>query len=233
VTEGEVIARGRDAEIVDLGGGRILRRFSRPRPLEAEAVLMRYVRETGYPVPNVFDVHGGGMVLERVDGPTMLDDLAAHPWRVQRYARTLATLHRDLHRIRAFEGLRGRFGRPAHDDVVVHGDLHPGNVILSRSGPVVIDWTSAGRGPAGADVADAWLVLACAQPAGGPLMRALAGALRGRFLETFLREAGRSEAASHLQLALEKRAADPHITSSEIAAMRTVAAAQAPRGTTQ
>jgi len=227
-----VIARGRDAEIVDLGNGRILRRFSRPRPLDDEALLMRLVRETGYPVPEVFEVHRDGMVLERVDGPTMLDDLAAHPWRVQRHARTLATLHRDLHRIRAFEGLPARFGQPAPDDVVLHGDLHPGNVILSRGGPVVIDWTSAGRGPAGADVADAWLVLACAQPAGGPVIRVLAAALRGRFLQTFLRAAGRSEAASHLQVAFEKRAADPHITPSEKAAMRKVAAAQVFRAIT-
>jgi len=233
VSEGKVIARGRDAEIVDLGSGRVLRRFSRPRPLEAEAWVMRLVREAGYPAPEVFEVHGDGMVLERVDGSTMLDDLATHPWRVQRHARTLAALHRDLHRIGAVESLPGRFGPPATDDVVVHGDLHPGNVILSRSGPVVIDWTSGGRGPAGADVADAWLVLACARPDGGPLMRALAGALRARFLETFLREAGRSEAASNLLLALEERLADPHITPSEKAAMRKVAAARSPRATTR
>lgn len=194
---------------------------------------MRLVREAGYPVPEVFEVHGDGMVLERVDGSTMLDDLAAHPWRVQRHARTLAALHRDLHRIEAVEGLPGRFGPPAPDDVVVHGDLHPGNVILSRRGPVVIDWTSGGRGPAGADVADAWLVLACAQPGRGPLMRALTGALRARFLETFLREAGRSEAATNLLLALEERLADPHITPGEKAAMRKVAAARAPRAATQ
>jgi len=229
VGEGTTIARGRDAEIVDLGGGRVLRRFGGPRPLEAEALIMRLVREAGYPVPEVFEVHRDGMVLERVDGPTMLDDLTTHPWRVQRHARTLANLHRDLHQIRAFEGLPARFGEPAPDDVVVHGDLHPGNVMLSRSGPVVIDWTSGGRGPAGADVADAWLILASAQPAGGLVMRALVGALRGRFLETFLREAGRSEAASYLQLAIEERASDPNITPSEKAAMRKVAAAQSPR----
>lgn len=229
VGEGTVIARGRDAEILDLGGGRVLRRFSGPRPLEAEAFVMRLVREAGYPVPEVFEVYRDGMVLERVDGPTMLDDLATHPWRVQRHARTLATLHRDLHRIRASEGLPARFGEPAPDDVVVHGDLHPGNVMLSRAGPVVIDWTSGGRGPAGADVADAWLILASAQPAGGLLMRALAGALRGRFLGTFLREAGRSEAAAYLRLAIDERAGDPNLTPGEKAAMRKVAAAQAPR----
>ena len=47
---------------------------------------MRLVREAGYPAPEVFEVHGDGMVLERVDGSTMLDDLATHPWRVQRHA---------------------------------------------------------------------------------------------------------------------------------------------------
>jgi aminoglycoside phosphotransferase (APT) family kinase protein len=225
VGEDAVIARGRDAEILDLGGGRVLRRFSGPRPLAVEALVMRLVREAGYPVPEVFEVRRDGMVLERVDGPTMLDDLATHPWRVRRHARMLAALHRELHQIRASEGLPARFGEPGPDDVVIHGDLHPGNVMLSRAGPVVIDWTSGGRGPAGADVADAWLILASAQPAGGLLMRALAGALRGRFLDSFLREAGRSEATSYLELALEERAADPNLTPAEKAAMRKVAAA--------
>ena len=36
---------------------------------------MRYVRERGYPVPAVYAVSGPDMVMERVDGPTMLKDL--------------------------------------------------------------------------------------------------------------------------------------------------------------
>lgn len=225
MTTEPVIASGRDAELLDLGGGRVLRRPRQPRPLDAEAAVMTLARAAGYPVPEVLEVRPDGMVMERVDGPTMLDDLAAHPWRVGRHARTLAELHRRLHAIPAGDELPAPFRGPRPGDVLVHGDLHPANVLLAPGGPVVIDWSSAGRGPAGADVADAWLLLAAARPPGGLLLRVLVGALRRRFLAVFLRAAGRDEAARHLRAALERRAGDPNIAEAEQASMRRVAAA--------
>jgi hypothetical protein len=42
----------------------------------------------------MYEVRPEGLVMERVEGPTMLGDLAAHPWRLASHARTLATLHR-------------------------------------------------------------------------------------------------------------------------------------------
>ncbi|MFI1467891.1 phosphotransferase family protein [Streptomyces wuyuanensis] len=36
---------------------------------------------------------------------------------------------------------------------MLHLDLHPGNVILTQRGPVVIDWCNAGAGDPAADVA--------------------------------------------------------------------------------
>lgn len=215
-----VIASGRDAELVDLGSGRLLRRPRVPRSLEAEAATMRMVRAVGFPVPEVFEVRPDGMVMERVVGPNMLDDLAAHPWRVGRHARTLARLHSQLHAIPAAEDLAARFGPAEPGDVVVHGDLHPGNVLLSPSGPVVIDWSNAGRGPAGADVADAWLLLAAADPPGNRLLATLVQLLRARFLATFLREAGAGEAAAHLDAALRLRASDHNMSRLELSRMR-------------
>ncbi|HEY4027027.1 MAG TPA: phosphotransferase [Candidatus Dormibacteraeota bacterium] len=219
-----VLASGRDADLIDLGDGRLLRRPRQTRPLEAEVALMRFVRSAGYPVPEVFELRPDGMVLERVPGPTMLDDLAAHPWRVGRHARTLAALHRDLHRIPAADGLRQAFGNPARGDVVVHGDLHPGNVLLSPTGPVVIDWSSGGRGPAGADVADAWLVLAAAAVPGPAVQRALLSLFRRRFLAAFLRAAGREEAARNLPAAAARRSADLNLAEAERAAMLRIVA---------
>lgn len=221
---GRVIASGRDAEVVDLGGGRVLRRLRRPRPLDGEAELMRHARRAGYPVPEVFEVRPDGMVLERVDGPTMLADLAAHPWRVDAHARTLARLHRDLHAIADVDGLRAAFGEPGPDDVLVHGDLHPDNVLLSPAGPVVIDWANGGRGPAGADVADAWLVLAVAGIPGRGLRRRAVGLLRARFLATFLRHAGREAAARFLEVAAERRVRDHNLTEVEKATALRIAA---------
>jgi aminoglycoside phosphotransferase (APT) family kinase protein len=220
-----LIGSGRDAELLDLGAGRVLRRPRRRRSLQAEAALMRHVRDAGYPVPRVHEVRDDGLVMDRVDGPTLLDDLAARPWRVWRHAATLARLHSDLHAIPAADGLPAPFGGPTAGDVVVHGDLHPGNVMLSAAGPVVIDWSNGGRGPAGADVADAWLLLDSGQPPGGPLMRSLVTLLRGRFLAAFLRGVDRGVAARHLRTAAERRAADPNLSAAETAAMWRLVAA--------
>ena len=59
---------------------------------------MEYVLARGYPAPEVFEVSDDGldMVMQRVDGPTMLDDLGDHPWRLRRYALMLADLHTQL-----------------------------------------------------------------------------------------------------------------------------------------
>jgi Ser/Thr protein kinase RdoA (MazF antagonist) len=44
-------------------------------------------------------------------------------------------------------------------DEVLHLDLHPANVMLTSSGPVVIDGTNARAGPAGPIVAMAYLIM--------------------------------------------------------------------------
>jgi hypothetical protein len=47
---------------------------------------------------------------------------------------------------------------------LLHLDPHPDDVVLARTGPVVIDWLNAARGPAAGDVAHTWIVLACSLP---------------------------------------------------------------------
>ena len=154
---GVLIGRGRAADVYALDDRRVLRRYRTSYSCTAEADLMRYLRQVGFPVPAVFDADGTDLVMERLDGRDMLADLASRPWRAARHARVLARLHDQLHQIAAPEGLRQPFGS---GDRVVHLDLHPGNVMLTPGGPVVIDWTNAAAGPAGADVAMADLIMA-------------------------------------------------------------------------
>ena len=66
---GPKLASGRDADVFDLGDGRVLRRNKqRTKTSEYEADVMRYAREWGYPVPAVYEVSGPDMVLRRTKG---------------------------------------------------------------------------------------------------------------------------------------------------------------------
>lgn len=187
-----------------------------------EAAVMRYARERGFPVPEVLEVRPDGLVLERVVGPTLAADLVRHPWRANSHAGMLAGLHRRLHRLVPPPGTPARYGAAGEGDVLLHGDLNPLNVLLSPGGPVVIDWSNASRGPAGADLADVWLVLASARVRGSPPARLVVSAGRRYFLRRFLDAAGREDAEAHLEVAAAVRDRDPHLTAAEREAMREV-----------
>jgi aminoglycoside phosphotransferase (APT) family kinase protein len=198
-----VIAAGRASEIVDLGDGRVLRRFKRGGDPAREAVVMEHARAHGFPVPAVFEVRDDALVLELVDGPTMAADLGRRPWRLGRHARALAELHARLHAI------------PLEGECLLHLDLHPQNVLLAARGPVVIDWSNAQAGDPGFDVALTWVISASVANLGA---RA--------FTRRFLRHVDREAARRALPEAVAYRLADPSLTEAERARVRRLLAAQ-------
>jgi aminoglycoside phosphotransferase (APT) family kinase protein len=175
---------------------------------EREALVMRHAREHDFPVPAVFDVRGDGLVLERIDGPTMASDSRHRPWLIRAHMRTLAELHKRLHEIDAPEGLRA----VGDGDTLLHLDFHPENVLLSPSGPVVIDWTNARRGSAPLDVAMTWIICATS---GGAFGRML--------VKPYLAQFDLDEVRAYLPAAAERRLADSHVTDEERAAVRRLA----------
>src|SRR5205085_5517599 len=104
---GELLAQGRAADVFAVGDGRVLRRYREGEhdDVAPEAAAMEHARHHGFPVPAVHEASGRDLVMERVDGPTMLGDLERRPWLVVRHGRTLAELHRRLHDIPAPEGI--------------------------------------------------------------------------------------------------------------------------------
>jgi tRNA A-37 threonylcarbamoyl transferase component Bud32 len=194
------IGGGRASEIFDLGDGRVLRRFRAGGDPRREALVMEHARGHGYPVPRVWEVTADALVLERIDGPTMLAELRRRPWRISPYAQLLAELHEHLHEIAAPAALAA-FGA---GDRLLHLDLHPDNVIVSPAGPVVVDWTNAAQGDPAVDVALTWLIL---ETHGGPMRRP--------FLSTFLSSFDRDELRQALPAAGEYRLADPNVSDSE------------------
>jgi aminoglycoside phosphotransferase (APT) family kinase protein len=72
---------------------------------------------------------------------------------------------------------------------VCHGDFHPGNVVMSERGPVVIDWLTASRGNPVADVARTLLLAtdAALPRYMGKVQVAMIQAARRRFGNVYLR----------------------------------------------
>jgi aminoglycoside phosphotransferase (APT) family kinase protein len=200
--EVKLIAEGRASEIFDLGDGRVLRRFKRGGNPEREALVMRHALERGFAVPRVLEVKADALVLERIEGPTMLQELLRSPTSVHEHASLLAQLHERLHDIEAPAGLEA----VVPGTRLVHLDLHPENVILSPSGPVVVDWTNAGRGDPAFDVAVTW-VIGETSTGGGHLVRS--------FLEAFLAHFDRRELLRALPAAAQWRREDANVTSEE------------------
>ena len=88
-----LIGTGRSADVYDAGNGRVLRRYRDGRPaawVAREAEVMGHARAHGVPVPEVFEVSGTDIVMERASGPTMLDVLTHRPWLLWSHARVLA-----------------------------------------------------------------------------------------------------------------------------------------------
>lgn len=152
----------------------------------SEARGARYARSVGLRVPVVWQVlkyHGrAGLIYDYCDAPSLLNRLACRPWTVFHAARLFAQLHASVHqecapdlesqharlerKIRAAAGLtlreRGALLRALSalpdGDRLCHGDFHPGNVLLGKSGPILVDWADATRGNPWADVAQTSLV---------------------------------------------------------------------------
>lgn len=213
---GALLGSGRASEIFDLGQGRVLRRLRFPGDTLAEGAVMQHARSFGFPVPQVHEVTATEMVMDRVDGPTMLDDLIATSSRAAAHAASLADLHRRLGAVPAPMWLRRPF---TEGDRLVHLDLHPGNVILSADGPVVVDWTNAASGPAGADSALVWLLARVAIEV-RPAEVAGRSEVLEPFLAAFLEEVDLTAARATLPELVALRLRDPNMSEEEKAVIR-------------
>lgn len=196
-----LLGAGRASEIFDLGDGRVLRRFKAGGRPAREALVMRHAAANGFPVPEVLEVHDDALVLEFVDGPTMLADVFADPSRLDGHAALLAQLHAQLHELPAPPELgQGR---------LLHMDFHPDNVMLTSHGPVVIDWAIARAGDSALDVAMTWILCVTSGGEAGE-----------RFIRCFLPHFEEAAVRRALPEAAALRIADPNVTDEEREAVR-------------
>ena len=216
---GPLLAAGRDADIFDYGPGLVLRRSRDGRSIAHEARIMAYLHERGYPVPAVEEVSDDGreLVMERIEGMSMVDAIGKAPWSVRRQAKTLARLHKQLHDIPAPDFLP--CAPIGLGDRVVHFDLHPLNVMIGPDGPRVIDWTGASAGEPVLDVGLAWVLMAAGQIPGGAVMAKLMGWGRALLVNGFVDEFDRREVGRRLREVVTWKVRDPHMSEAEIAGM--------------
>ena len=208
---GPLLGMGRDSEMRAYGP-HIIRVSLRGRDLGHEAEAMHHVRTYGYPAPRVIeqpDDHS--VVMERLSGPTMLDELAAKPWLLSRHVKGLARLHRLLGDVPAPDG----WVRVSSGSSVVHLDLQPDNVKLTPDGPVVIDWSNAAAGEAAFDAASTYVRLRTAAPDNHAAARAVINAFRTRFARAFLKEFGTDAILSRLRAAADLRLLDRNLHPNE------------------
>jgi uncharacterized protein (TIGR02172 family) len=150
--------------------------------IQREFLIAQATHAAGVPIPAAFEmVQIGkrlGIVLERVRGDSLVRQVERKPWTLFAAARQLAELHAHIHSFAAPDGLptqreqldrwtdqaesfsdakkaeaRRHVARLPAASCLCHGDFHPGNIILTANGPVIIDWSGATRGHALGDVA--------------------------------------------------------------------------------
>lgn len=187
--------------------------------IRSEAEYSAVVRTLGLPVPEVHHlaVHEDRLVVvyERIHGRSMWSSAVDQPSTATAMGELLAELHlqviattapmmlprqrdRLASKIRLAASELGDDAERAHSLLphpssplrLCHGDLHPGNVILSPSGPVLLDWFDASRGVALADVARSSILMgaggraASSMPHLLPTDRGVARALHDSYLGT-------------------------------------------------
>lgn len=196
--------------------------FSQPW-VEAAAATAKFVAEAGVASPEVFDVveRDGryGVEMEWIPGGTLFDALLADPLAAEELGASLAQLHASIHQL-SIGGLAPRHphigktidqapplspsergaARRALEQLaagasLLHGDLHPANVMITPDGHVLaIDWDGAMSGAPAADVARASFLLDSWAPAPGPWdldkIEELRHGLHDAYLAEYLRVSG-------------------------------------------
>lgn len=212
---GPILASGATADVFALDDLHVLRRYRSGADACSEVHLLRHVVAQGFPAPAVLAASGPDLVMERLHGPTLLQALAAGEVSLSDAAGILHDLHTRLHAIPAPAGWgpdhAEAWPQVTSGSVVVHLDLHPGNVFLTEThGPALVDWANARSGTPELDVSLTALIIAeVAVDAGGVYSQA-ARALLAAFLA-----ATDVDPLAELDVAAALRAQDPSLVPGE------------------
>jgi uncharacterized protein (TIGR02172 family) len=185
--------------------------------VEREFIVTRAAQAAGVPVPTtheLIELNGRhGIVFERVEGISLLAKLQAKPWELFTVASQLGELHAQIHESAApvelptqrqqivnnigatkdlaeseKQAVNSYLMQLPEGESLCHGDFHPGNILMSARGPIIIDWLTGTRGNPLADVARTLLLIQTAGlPPGTPKhVRMMINISRSLLLEKYL-----------------------------------------------
>jgi thiamine kinase-like enzyme len=149
--------------------------------IDREVTVTRLLTERNMPIPKYIDeicLQGRrGLILERISGSSLVRKMMSKPWTIVRFARRFAELHSRIHQLQGMElpdlrqsvkraiesdndipddirkGAIGVLEELPDQDALCHYDFHADQVMVTKSGLVVLDWMTACRGSPAADVA--------------------------------------------------------------------------------
>jgi uncharacterized protein (TIGR02172 family) len=156
--------------------------------IKYEFRITRAIQSSGLPVPPVGEMvqvkDRYGLTYQRVEGVSMLERLPRKPWNLLHYARRMAELHATMHastvqadipplhqrlkyKINHAQALPADLRSRTLDlleklpegNRLCHGDFHPGNILMTKQGEIIIDWIDSSLGNPLADLARTSIIL--------------------------------------------------------------------------
>lgn len=185
-----MVGVGNTAEVFDYGEGKVFKLFYQGYPKDAVKREFRNATEVqrrGLPVPKVFEMVESegrtGIVYEKIAGKSILECILENPEKAVFYLEEFVRLQKKWLKeaivqsasVLSYKEYLQMFingvgqeeaslleeinGLP-EGDTLLHGDFHPGNVLISTDHrAVVIDFMNVCRGPALYDIARTYFLL--------------------------------------------------------------------------
>lgn len=168
-------------------------------------------------VPKVYEIveiNGRyGIVYEEIQGTDLLKIMLVSLWKINDYAKKLAHYQHDIHKpikdtLYSVKGkleedldsvnvlseehieiIRKYIKQLPDGNVLCHFDFHPGNIMIADNKAVFLDWMTACRGEACADVARTSIILKYGEVAHAPwMMRKLIRIFQHHMYKRYIKE---------------------------------------------
>ncbi|WP_157259453.1 aminoglycoside phosphotransferase family protein [Paenibacillus sp. OSY-SE] len=214
------IGQGRTADIFEYQKDKIMKLYHQGFPEDAvnqEFLISKFIYSLGIHTPQAYELTDvdsrQGIVFQRIAGSSLLNIITKKPWQIKKHARTLASLHANIHTHHAAGNLRNQkqvlsgsiqatplltkeekkktihyLEQLPPGDMLCHGDFHPDNVMVGEE-HWIIDWMTGMSGNPAGDVARTFLLLNHGtMPDGTPkLLKAIINFLRNNLKHEYMK----------------------------------------------